>query len=535
MGSNLVLVPEPVAAAAHFASFPGQGLVPGQALAVYDLGAGTFDVAVVGATQSGFAVLAEAGLPDLGGLDVDQALLEHVGRQVSARDPGRWQRLLRPEGTNDRRAQRALREDVRSGKEALSRHPQTEVPLPEPFGDVLVTRVELEALIRPSLLRSVELLAGTIRSTGLTPERLAGIYLVGGSSRIPLIATLIAEGLRVVPTSLDQPETAVALGAHHVPREGVSMRTTDISGAVGPSAPNTGAMNSGAVPMQNAGLSQQVPQQGMSGPIPVGHQGPPSTPFPQSGPQPIGPQSGPMSNPIPQQMVSGPPPQFPSTTPSQGSSSKKPWLIVGAVAVVVLALVGVLLVVNSNSDNGGGTAQTGGNSGTNGSGTHGNTGGGGTSGLADCSDTSQDDKGFTQCMAAFAGSHADDPECKKGMFLNGQDMTSTMEAANAQASTCDLSDKHSLIYLQFPSPAMADQMVEGFKQGANQQNLQPVDWSGGDYSGQYWSIDFAGVGALLYTVKDKPLAGFVMNLDSSNTSSSTSLADYFEQNVKPGS
>ena len=170
MGSNLVLVPEPVAAAAHFASFPGQGLVPGQALAVYDLGAGTFDVAVVGATQSGFAVLAEAGLPDLGGLDVDQALLEHVGRQVSARDPGRWQRLLRPEGTNDRRAQRALREDVRSGKEALSRHPQTEVPLPEPFGDVLVTRVELEALIRPSLLRSVELLAGTIRSTGLTPN-----------------------------------------------------------------------------------------------------------------------------------------------------------------------------------------------------------------------------------------------------------------------------------------------------------------------------------------------------------------------------
>ena len=45
MGSSLVLVPEPVAAAAHFASFPGQQLGPGQALAVYDLGAGTFDVA----------------------------------------------------------------------------------------------------------------------------------------------------------------------------------------------------------------------------------------------------------------------------------------------------------------------------------------------------------------------------------------------------------------------------------------------------------------------------------------------------------
>jgi hypothetical protein len=80
---------------------------------------------------------------------------------------------------------------------------------------------------------------------------------------------------------------------------------------------------------------------------------------------------------------------------------------------------------------------------------------------------------------------------------------------------------------------MADSMVEGFKQGANQQDLQPEDWSGGGYSGQYWSIDFNGVGALLYTVKDKPLAGFVMNLDSSNTSTSTSLADYFKQNVQP--
>ena len=62
----------------------------------------------------------------------------------------------------------------------------------------------------------------------MTPDRLVGIYLVGGSSRIPLIATLIAEQLRVVPSSLDQPETAVALGAHHVTQEGVSLRTSNL-------------------------------------------------------------------------------------------------------------------------------------------------------------------------------------------------------------------------------------------------------------------------------------------------------------------
>lgn len=229
---NVSLVPEPVAAAAHFASFPGRALVPGQVLAVYDLGAGTFDVAVVGATQNGFSVLAEDGLADLGGLDVDQALLVHVGREVSHRDPQRWQRLLRPDSTGDRRTRRALQEDVKAAKEALSRHPQTEVPMPEPFTDVLVTRGELEALVRPALLRSVELLGRTVRAAGLTPQRLVGIYLVGGSSRLPLVGAMISERLGVVPASLDQPETAVALGAHHVARDALGLRTQNVAGRV---------------------------------------------------------------------------------------------------------------------------------------------------------------------------------------------------------------------------------------------------------------------------------------------------------------
>nr|WP_243870136.1 Hsp70 family protein [Amycolatopsis granulosa] len=230
LSGPLLLVPEPVAAAAHFASLAGRAPAPGQALAVYDLGAGTFDVAVVGATQNGYAVLAEDGLPDLGGLDVDQALMVHVGREVSHSDPQRWQRLLRPESTADRRARRALQEDVKAAKESLSRLPQTEVPMPEPFSDVLVTRGELEALVRPALLRSVELLGRTIAAAGLSPDRLAGIYLVGGSSRLPLVGSMIAEKLGVVASSLDQPETAVALGAHHVARDGISMRTQNVEG-----------------------------------------------------------------------------------------------------------------------------------------------------------------------------------------------------------------------------------------------------------------------------------------------------------------
>ncbi|WIV60209.1 Hsp70 family protein [Amycolatopsis nalaikhensis] len=208
------LIPEPVAAAAHYVSLGNRDARP---IGVYDLGAGTFDCAVVGVTRQGFAVLAEDGLPDLGSLDIDQALLVHIGREVSHADPAQWQRLLRPQSTADRRTRRALLQDVRDAKESLSRHPQTHVPMPEPFGDVLVSRDELEALVRPSLLRSAELLGATIRRAGLAPGQLAGVYLVGGPSRMPLLATLLGRQLGVTPTTQDQPETAVAFGLHHVP------------------------------------------------------------------------------------------------------------------------------------------------------------------------------------------------------------------------------------------------------------------------------------------------------------------------------
>jgi len=212
--ADVRLVPEPVAAAAHYASL---GSRAGGPIGVYDLGAGTFDCAVVGVTRQGFTVLAEDGLPDLGSLDIDQALLVHIGRSVSHADPAQWQRLLRPQTTADRRTRRALLQDVRDAKESLSRHAQTHVPMPEPFGDVLVSRDELEALVRPSLLRSAELLAATIRRAGLSPAQLAGVYLVGGPSRMPLLATLLGRQLGVTPTTQDQPETAVAFGLHHVP------------------------------------------------------------------------------------------------------------------------------------------------------------------------------------------------------------------------------------------------------------------------------------------------------------------------------
>jgi hypothetical protein len=522
MGSNLVLVPEPVAAAAHFASFPGQTLVPGQALAVYDLGAGTFDVAIVGATQNGFVVLAEAGLPDLGGLDVDQALLEHVGRQVSVRDPGRWQSLLRPVSTGDRRAQRALREDVKAAKESLSRHPQTEVPLPEPFEDVLVTRVELEALIRPGMLRSVELLAGTIRSTGMTPNRLVGIYLVGGSSRIPLIATLIAEQLRVVPTSLDQPETAVALGAHHVPQEGVTLRTSDISSTIEDvqrtrqvlAPPRTGGFAAGSPPPPSPPTGATPAQSAYPNSGPQRVQGPPSTPTPV--PAMVQQQHAPQQRAYP-----APRPQQQSNAPS----SNRMWYIATAVvAVLVIATVSILIATSGDS-----------------------SGGGGTAGGVDCSDRAPDDAGFSECMRKLAGAVPDNNECSGGANMPGGGGTS-VETPGTTVVTCMLADDYFVQYYHFePSkdadgnelsgPEVAQKNIDTIFQTINKgkDDAEQADWSGDGLTGTSYFVDIGlGNGVLLFTADDSPLLGALFKISTGGDESGDDVPGYFNDHIKPG-
>jgi actin-like ATPase involved in cell morphogenesis len=473
MGSNLVLVPEPVAAAAHFASFPGQQLGPGQALAVYDLGAGTFDVAIVAATQNGFAVLAEAGLPDLGGLDVDQALLEHVGRQVSIRDPSRWQRILRPESTADRRARRAMAEDVKAAKEALSRHPQTEVPLPEPFEDVLVTRIELEALIRPSLLRSVELLAGTIRSTGITPDRLVGIYLVGGSSRIPLIATLIAEQLRVVPSSLDQPETAVALGAHHVTQEGVSLRTSNLGPAQQAPPPTSG--------FRPAPTQQQQPPQPQRGP----HAGPTPVAPPQTGPNP----------------VMGPPGSaFPVPAPNPQAKPGRRKLLVGVAAVVALALVAVGAVFLLRPSNDLPTAES----------------------CQQKGDT--DSEGFSECLRQLAGTLADNSGCEKAKAGSGADVS------------CSLPDNYQVNYAHVASVPDARELANTELGTMTEGDHVQAEWRGNGLDGRWRAGVSGGTGVLVFTVQDRPLVGWLTRteLRAADDFTPDVLGDYFTDHVQPG-
>lgn len=207
------LIAEPVAAASYYTTVLGSAVPPGRALAIYDLGGGTFDATVVRRSATGFDVLAEQGLTEIGGLDFDQALVEHLGRTYSPSRTTVWNGLVTPADVGSRRARALLYDDVRGAKEMLSRTTSADVHLPALDIAAHLTRDELESLIRGHLTRTVTCLAQTIAGAGLAPGDLVGIFLVGGSSRIPLAANLIHTELGVAPTTLEQPETVVAEGA----------------------------------------------------------------------------------------------------------------------------------------------------------------------------------------------------------------------------------------------------------------------------------------------------------------------------------
>jgi molecular chaperone DnaK len=221
LADEVTLVPEPVAAAVFHAA--SHALPDAGALAVLDLGGGTVDVSVVrrqpageperGQTVAGFSVLATHGDPNFGGADIDQMLLEHIGSLVSEANREDWRALTEGREMSDRRRRRVFRQDVQGAKETLSRHTYTDVPMPPPFPDAHITRDDLEKLIAGPLRRAVALTVETVAQAGLRPDQLSGVFLVGGSSRIPLVARLVYQRLGIIPTTLDQPETVVARGA----------------------------------------------------------------------------------------------------------------------------------------------------------------------------------------------------------------------------------------------------------------------------------------------------------------------------------
>jgi molecular chaperone DnaK len=202
------LVEEPVAAANHFIAVGGD-LAVGDTAVVYDFGAGTFDASVIRRTAAGLEVLATEGLNDCGGLDIDAAIVASLGFVLHDK-PG-WSRLVEPKTTADRRASRQLWDNVRQAKEMLSRAATTLVHVPLVDVEVPVGREQLDAAATPVLDRTVTAVRAALRTAQVTAA--GAIFLCGGSSRMPVVTTVLHRAFGIEPTVVDQPELAVAEGS----------------------------------------------------------------------------------------------------------------------------------------------------------------------------------------------------------------------------------------------------------------------------------------------------------------------------------
>jgi molecular chaperone DnaK (HSP70) len=203
------LFSEPEAAATYYASV--ERMDTGDTVAVYDLGGGTFDATVLRRTDEGFEILGEPeGIERLGGIDFDEAVFSHVRTSL-----GDGIEELDPADAVAMAAVARLREDCIAAKEALSRDTDVTIPvfLPTVQTEVRLRRSEFEDMVRPALTETIGSLCRALRSAGVSQSELASVLLVGGSSRIPLVAQLITAELGR-PVAVDtHPKHSVALGA----------------------------------------------------------------------------------------------------------------------------------------------------------------------------------------------------------------------------------------------------------------------------------------------------------------------------------
>ena len=201
------LVNEPTAAAVNYQSGREERVL------VYDLGGGTFDVSVLERDAGFLEVKASRGDTHLGGDDIDRALVEwvlgHLGADAKRTVEG------------DPRGLTRLVEAAERAKIALSA--REEVKLTEPFlagegdgavhVDLTVARADLEEIATPFIARTIACVEEALRDAKLSPMELDRVLLVGGSSKMPLVARRMEEHLGR-PVTLDEAaDRAVALGA----------------------------------------------------------------------------------------------------------------------------------------------------------------------------------------------------------------------------------------------------------------------------------------------------------------------------------
>ncbi len=184
-----------------------------QKVLVFDLGGGTLDVTIMDMAQGVFEVKATSGDTQLGGTDMDLALVDHIAEEFK-KESGIDVR-------NDKMAFQRIREAAEKAKIELSNVLETDINLPFITADasgpkhltMKLTRATLERLIDPIINRCRGPIERALSDAKLRPAESDRIILVGGPTRMPVVQRFVEAAVgRNVERSAD-PMECVAMGA----------------------------------------------------------------------------------------------------------------------------------------------------------------------------------------------------------------------------------------------------------------------------------------------------------------------------------
>ena len=205
----LRIINEPTAASLSY----GLDKKDNETILVFDLGGGTFDVSVLEVGDGVFEVLATSGDTQLGGDDFDEKIVQWLIKEFKDQEG--------IDLTQDSQALQRLTEAAEKAKIELSTLTQSSINLP--FISVTadgpkhlekdLTRTKFEELCSDLIERCKTPIEMSLKDAELTPAAIDQNVLVGGSTRIPSVQTLVEKLLGKTPNQSVNPDEVVAVGA----------------------------------------------------------------------------------------------------------------------------------------------------------------------------------------------------------------------------------------------------------------------------------------------------------------------------------
>ena len=203
------IINEPTAAALAY----GLDKSDDQVIAVYDLGGGTFDVSVLEIGDGIVEVLATNGDTQLGGDNVDEALIDYMAKD--------FKKTTGVDIKKDNMALQRLKEGAERAKIELSNKMETEVNIPFITADATgpkhlqqtISRAKFESLISKLVAKTFKSCSQALKDCDKAAKDINEVILVGGSTRIPLVQQQVQEFFGCEPHKGVNPDEVVACGA----------------------------------------------------------------------------------------------------------------------------------------------------------------------------------------------------------------------------------------------------------------------------------------------------------------------------------